>query len=1113
MERGGPVSSAFEHARTQQRAAADPAASVFVTANAGSGKTKVLIDRVARLLLAGGAPAAFLCITYTKAAAAEMQRRLFARLGAWCVAGDDALRQELEALGESDCTSPKALARARALFARALETPGGLRIQTIHAFCERLIGRFPLEAGIAPGFEIADEAVQQRLLRQAWARAAQRPECEAALARLSSRLDSERFQSILAALIAKRAKLGDGGEAGAMAIAQRHGNPPTPEALQAQALSGAPWPALAQAQDLLLADGKRNQEASGRIAAARAAPTQFEPYQAIFLKESDGDPHKASPTEGMRKRHAWLGQLFDGETTRLLEITQRLNARARMDDSQAALLLGQAMAGAYAAAKHRASVLDFDDLIESALGLLADGPAAAWVLYKLDGGIDHILIDEGQDTSPSQWALLAPLREEFFAGESARGTAQRTVFAVGDPKQSIYSFQGADPAGFLAQAQALSAQAYAAEKPFIAPTLAMSFRSCPQVLTLVDAVFADQPLGGDLPGSLDRVSHTAWRAQHTGLVQLWPAAPRPENAAPRAWEAPLDQEQEDAAPAVLGRAIAQAVQAWIEARDGVWENGALRPVHAGDVLILVKKRGPVFQAVLRALKRAGLPVAGADRISLREELAVQDLLACMRVALDGNDDLALACVLKGPLVGLVDDDHEVFTLAHGRAKSESLLERLRAAKEPRWQEAAAFVEGLIAHRGANPFDFLVRLLETADARGRSGWQRMMARLGEEARDPLEELLAKALAAPALGQSHLWAFLTATSADAGTIKREGEETGRAVRVMTVHGAKGLEAPVVFLADSAAPAESGPHENLFWDQAGPILAAAANKDDLATELSRQSRKDAQAAEHLRLLYVALTRAQDRLIVCGAARGAGAGSVDPTSWHALVQRAIERIGQPVETPLGGGYQLGERLAAPASHDPSVQAPAPAPAWLLCPAPPSRAAPLRAARTGPALPASATGVQRFARGKLIHGLLQRLPDIAPARRASVGESWLARQGCLGEPALALLQEALDVLAHPDCAPAFGRGSRAEQPVIGAHVRGIIDRVLIAPEQIWVVDFKTDRPAPQRLEQVDARYLAQLAAYQRALGQAFPKRGIRAALIWTEEPRVMPVPELLSGQ
>jgi len=1101
-----PLSLAEHH----QRLAADPAASVFVTANAGSGKTKVLIDRVARLLLAGGAPSSFLCITYTKAAAAEMQRRLFQRLGQWCVADDASLSKDLAALGEADWSSQRALSHARRQFARALETPGGLRIQTIHAFCERLLGRFPLEAGVPPGFEIADEVLQAQLLSQAWSRAAEAQTVADALERLCGRVDAKSFEGLLQRLAEKRAALAEavGGDlaAAAQRILHRHQALDATPALEAEGLRRAPWSDLEAIADLLRGDGgAKNLAAAERIAAALRDRSGYPAYRDVFLKE-DGGPHQASPAKKIRSTHAFLGALFESEAARLMDLEARIRARERAEDSIAALILGEAIAREYKEAKERAGALDFEDLIHAAKHLLRDRPAAAWVLYKLDGGIDHILIDEGQDTSPEQWALLEPLQAEFFAGAGARGEAQRTVFAVGDPKQSIYSFQGADPARFLRQARDLDLRATAAGRRFTAPTLAMSFRSSAEVLEAVDAVFAGVAFAKDAPEAMgDKTVHTAHRVGQTGLVEWWPHAPKPDLREAKPWDAPLDQEEAEAAPARLARGIARTVRDWIDEGQAVWDRGALRPMRPGDVLVLVKKRGAVFRAVLRALKREGLAVAGADRITLSEELAVQDLLALARVALDPGDDLALACVLKSPLVGLMDDDQDLFPLAHGRRRGERLIDRLQASAEPRHRKAAAFVAGVIDRKDAAPFAFFADALEQLDENGDSGWRRMAERLGPEARDPLEELLARALAAPAQGLGHLWAFLAAMEQDESSIKREGEEEGPSIRVMTVHGAKGLEAPVVFLAETAAGPGDGPREGLFLAPDGPLWSPSAKQDDAIAAALRAERAEREAQEHLRLLYVALTRARDRLIVCGHARGAGEGAPHEESWHARVGAALERIGRPADTPFGKGWRLGQRLTAPSRAKPASLAFAFAPDWML-------QRPATAPPPAPAMPRAGLSPRRadrarFRRGQLIHGLLQRLPDAPAAERPTLGLRWLARQGVTDADAEALLQEALAVIAHPDCAAAFGPGSRAEQPILGAGVKGVADRVLIGPQTVWIIDFKTDRPAPTRIEDADPAYLAQIRGYAAALAAALPGRAMRCSLIWTEAPRVMAVP------
>ncbi|MGE3143354.1 MAG: UvrD-helicase domain-containing protein, partial [Hyphomonadaceae bacterium] len=766
------MSSAYDLAQQAQRLAADPATNVFVTANAGSGKTKVLIDRIARLLLAGAQPSSFLCITYTKAAAAEMQRRLFERLGEWCVASDENLQAALQELEAPE----GALPRARALFARALETPGGLRIQTIHAFCERLLARFPLEADAPPGFDIADEARAAALMNKARARLLSADDVQAAEAftRFATKLDAGRLDALIGKLVEQAVLFaGMDGET----IAARHRARGAAEAIIADALASAPWADWTTAAGTLAASTPANQKCGALIMAAHAlregeAAAAWAGYSAIFLTQ-DGKPRAKPITDAIRKAEPFLDRLFEEAGAAFHEACAAVRAAERAADAAAALTLGRTLAEAYAAAKAQAGVLDFADLIAQARALLTKSGAAAWVLYKLDGRIDHILVDEGQDTSPDQWALVAPLQEEFFAGAGGV-TRERTVFAVGDPKQSIYSFQGAEPARFREEGRALDLRAHAAGRAFSAPSLDMSFRSTAQVLQAVDAAFEGLEIVDAAPEAFDVMRHTVRREGETGLVEAWPIAPRPQARAAAPWDAPLDMEQAEAAHVVLAREIARTVKRWIVEGHAVWDKGALRPMRAGDVLALVRARGPVFQALIKAFKREGLPVAGADRMVLRDELAVEDCLALMRVALDPGDDLSLACVLKGPWLNLVDDDRDLFPLAHGRAKGERLLDRLMAQRDARYTRARAFVSDLIARAGLDAFAFLSWALETPYEDGRSGWARVFARLGQEARDPLAELLERALHPGREAAPTLQRFLADSEGDAVYVKREMEE---------------------------------------------------------------------------------------------------------------------------------------------------------------------------------------------------------------------------------------------------------------------------------------------------------------------------------------------------
>lgn len=1119
-----------EETLLNQRAAADPRANAFVTANAGSGKTKVLVDRIARLLLTGAEPNAFLCITYTKAAASEMQRRLLMRLGAWCVTPDDALAAALRELtGSDDDVDAAALARARALFAHALETPGGLRIQTIHAFCERLLARFPLESGVAPGFLIADDAATRDLMQRAWDDLLRQGEGEtrAAFARFARGLDGDSldhlFRDIVAARSALQDYVGDGALATALdRLAARHGVSEDADALIARTVRDTPWRDLEAAARALahfsVTDAERAQKLLAAVALRDDAPeAAFDALRKAFLTK-EGELYKTLATKPALKQHGWLEPLLAREAQRVRAATQSLRAIDRAADARAALILAHAFNRHYAQEKDAAGALDFDDLITHALALLTRADAAPWVLYKLDGGVSHILVDEGQDTSPAQWRLLAPLQNEFFAGRGARETV-RTVFAVGDPKQSIYGFQGADPARFLLQAQTLSLQAHESGAAFRAPSLRASFRSTPEVLAAVDATMARLTLGEDAMAQ-DVVVHLADREDHRGMVEVWPIARKPERPAPVPWDSPRDMERGDSAAAQVCRAVAVRISEMIAERTGVWDRGeggwAMRPMHAGDVLILVQSRGPLFEQMIKALKRQGLPVAGADRMKLAQDIAVQDCMALMRTALDPTDDHALACVLKGPWLGLVDDDADLFPLAYGRAKGETLLSRLNASEDPRLAPARAFVAAAIARAGAHPFAFLSWALETCDADGRSGWRKIAERLGAAARDPLEEVLSRALSADQRGAGCLQTFLASMEADDSDVKREMEEAGRAVRVMTAHGAKGLEAPIVFLPDTTKAPDYVTKSGFMRGDEGPIFSRRKDEDDAVVAAARARRLALTQHESARLLYVAMTRARDALIVCGAQYGNVKGGVGAGAWHESVSAALAEIGAPCDTPFGQGFRLGA-LQRAAAQEAIATAPIEAPDWA------SRAvatismrgdiAPSHAAHeAGAALSPRQDGARRFRRGLLIHGLLQRLPSIAAPARTTAALAWLARQGATGESAEAFAREALAVIDDPAIAAAFGPASRAEAPIVGAvdgrAVSGVVDRLVVQRDRVLALDFKTDRPSPRTIAQTPPAYLVQMALYRAVLRQIFPGRSVACALVWTETPHVSALPD-----
>ena len=1131
--------------------ASDPRASAFVTANAGSGKTRTLVDRVARLLLRGAKPAAILCVTYTKAAAAEMQRRLFETLGGWAVMEDRPLADELARIGEEASD----LARARRLFALALETPGGLKIQTIHAFCEKLLHRFPLEAGVSPNFEVLEDQAARAVsskARQTIALAAEADplgQIGRAYTRFAVALDFASFDGMFAAFEARRpavaAYVGSFADTEAMQAdvwrACGFDAPTLSADLEAEALAFADWPALRTAGRALLDTGSKTDAdlADELLAVARARDegrAGFDDLWRVFCTQA-GKPKARLGTKGLDAGIlAWL----TGEQQRLSDACDRIKSARVAEDSLAALNLAAAYVSLYDAAKEERGGLDFADLIQRTRELLTWRADAAWVLFKLDGGVDHVLVDEAQDTSPDQWDIVRALTAEFFSGAGARD-AGRTVFAVGDEKQSIYSFQGADPARFTAERLENAELVLDGGGRFETPALIRSYRSTPEVLDFVDAVFRPaEALTGLRPDRPDEpIRHEAVRPAGHGAVEIWALEVSDEPPETDPW-APVDQEPPESAGKKLARRIARQIKAMVQCGEAVFartSNGGeeARPMGYGDVLILVRRRNPLFHEIIRALKREDVPVGGADRMTLSDHIVFQDLIGLGRFCLYPNDDLTLAALLRSPFCDL--DEDSLFALAHGR-QPRTLWGQLqaRADERPEWRAARDFFRRLRAEaRTRPPFDVYARLLSGADETGRSMRARILTRLGREAEQALDAFLAEALKAERRGVRDLETFVADMASTAVEVKREQEDGKGEVRVMTVHGAKGLEAPVVILPDTTTKAASqgGP---LLQTQGGGFLWCARKTDDCtASAAARQARTEAGDAESLRLLYVALTRARDRLIVCGVEPGRA--SLKGGSWWDWTGKAM------ADPEIAGGVrEISSQDGAPIQRfgaDPVTAPAAPArhalesanPAWLMVKAPAEPAALAYASpsqmaevQRGPAPSplAETAGLGRFRRGNLIHRLLQLLPDVAPAERRTAAAALMAREHDLtSEQRAEMATAALAVLEDERFAAVFGPGSRAEAAIAGTApelpeglaISGRLDRLVIEPDRVLVADFKTNRPAPARIEDTDRAYVTQMAVYAAVLRAAFPGRKVEAALVWTDGPKLMSVPENLMAE
>jgi ATP-dependent helicase/nuclease subunit A len=1125
-----------------QHEASDPAVSAWVSANAGSGKTHVLAQRVIRLLLDGTNPSKILCLTFTKAAAANMANRIFRTLGQWIEYDDAKLDAAIRATGAKGGSALQR-AQARRLFALALETPGGLKVQTIHGFCTRLLQQFPFEANVAARFRVLEEIEQSQMLedirRGVLLEAAQQPDSAVgrALATIIPMVSDFAFQNALNESIRERAAIKAWlDQAGSLEAAHATlsaslglNTDDTIDSVEAEIVNGPHLPhhQWAAAATVCNQSSKADQTQGRRFTDALAATgaARVDAYAEIYLTDKD-DIRKQVITGPLAKTNPDLAQRLSDEQIRVASLCAKRRAILTRERTMALLTVATEIISRFTAEKNRRGRLDYDDLIARTDDMLAR-VESAWVHYKLDLGIDHLLIDEAQDTSPQQWDIIKRFVAEFTSGAGARSGVRRSIFAVGDDKQSIFSFQDAAPEAFADMRDFFQRAHAGAGLSFKPIRFKYSFRSVPVVLEAVDDVFKQPAANAGLTTDPEATVHEAVRAAAPGLVELWPLVLPDAKAEVDPWDAPFDATSETSPRVKLARQIAKAVRTWIDRRDPVGDGNERHPVRAGDILVLVRQRGALFEAVIRALKTAGIAVAGADRLVLTEHIAVMDLLVLADAILLPADDLAVATLLKSPLFGLTEDD--LFKLAHERGGS--LIDALRG-KHP--DLAARFDTLRAAARNVTPFAFYAELL------GLGGGRRaFLQRLGSEANDAIDEFLNLALEYENRETPSLQGFVAWLRTASAEVKRDMEIARDEVRVMTVHGAKGLEAPIVVLADTttepAGPAQYQPRLlPLTVPNAAPgtpdrIAWLPTKRDDSPqTAAARDKMIIGAQNESRRLLYVAMTRAADRLVVCGSV---GVKSMPAGCWYQLVEQGLGASGLLVEEPsdFGEGTVLRYRKSPPeaAAAIPSQQAAlpltAPLPDWLTRDAPGEiRAAPIRPSgfaddREAADWPRPREARQRaILRGNIMHRLMQSLPDIPPERRAEAARRHIARQKTDFSAAEqnAIAAQALAILDDPRFAPLFALGSRAEVPIVGRigsqSVAGVVDRLVVTPATILIADYKTNRPAPRSAAETRTRhpgYIKQLALYRAVLSRLYPGRPIRAALVWTDIPELGEIP------
>jgi len=1100
-------------ASADQAKASDPAASVFVSANAGTGKTKLLTDRVLRLLLSGAPADAILCVTYTRAAAAEMRNRIFKRLADWAIIPAKALGEDLENMG-IHTPSQDMRRRARSLFAEILDNDDGPRVETVHSFCQSILRRFPIEAGVAPHVQLADDDEQSRLKAMARANILYHPspELAASVLLIAEAVSEGRADEIVNDFINRAVGL-DSPDCLAQieshfrddlgvvsADTERDMLMARLDLIQVEKLR-------AVSVALQTSKSKIQIDRGAKMAVWLAQTGEGRIEKLSFLADalfSAGKPRKQLSNADIRETSPQIDAIQKQAIETIKPLLPDRAAQICRDRTMALYRFGMAFNQEYSRLKTQRGLLDYNDLITRTNNLLAASEAAQWVAWKLDNGIQHLLIDEAQDTSPAQWKLLRRLVDEFFDGEGASphraSTATslpRTMFAVGDFKQSIYSFQGADPLVMNQNRSELSGRAKAIQADFRDVPLSVSFRSASPILDLVNKTIPD------LGGIDDFTTHEMARSGAGGFVELWPV---------------VKGNDDFGAEMLAATQLARRVKSWIGKRH--LPSGDL--VGAGDILILLRKRGRFFELLLSALQIANVQVAGADRMQLAEQIEIQDLLALGDVMHLADDDLQLAAVLKSPLFGMSED--QLYDLAYNRGKA-SLMSRLMAHRGAdgalgkmadqlaRWQSRAEY---------ESVFGFFSFVLVDG------GRQKFRDRLGRAVDESLDHFLNLAQNFALGGGVSLLEFLTAIRSSGGEVKRDMDASGTdEVRIMTIHGAKGLEAPIVILPDMLA--SRGKSE--------PVLPAADGSvhywlppSDLArpafVDEARQAATTLRTEEDNRLLYVAMTRARDGLVIGGWEKPNGVRRLDGSD-YALLSAAIKATKTAIENEDGTVSITAEQTAKiddKREKEPKLPPKKPvddAADWLFRPAPmdDKSGRPIRPSQPGldhdPQSLAAGVAKQNaqsrqigLAYGKLAHRLLEQLPatDAAVRRDRAVQIAGQSRD-VPDAMAASLIDKLLTLIDLPAFAPLFSKDALVEVPINGRlngiGIAGQIDRLFIDDKRIILADFKTGQP---RENAIPRSYLHQMALYDGLLQKIYPGRDIECWLVWVDTLDYQPI-------
>jgi ATP-dependent helicase/nuclease subunit A len=1055
-----------------QNKASNPEISTWVSASAGTGKTKILTDRVLRLLLKGEGFDKILCLTFTNAAAGEMKQRITTALDTWSKLDKHILAKELNKIIGREATTQE-ISIARSLYDSYLKAEDSINIQTIHSFCQKLLKKFPLEASVSPSFKIIDEIKVDYILSQIKKHLMYQDDLEPITEYLSINFHELIIDEILSEIIQHKAQF-----LKSKASLDNFKNKSIKLILELQNSNDSYYDLIKQSPVIQ------------NIVAFKATTKELKEF---FLTQQS-QKKKRIVTQKIAKAGSNLYSDLETIQDQIYTLDQKEKAEKLKNHSKLLFLLGSKIIEKYENYKSIKALLDYDDLIIYACKLLNDSAAKEWVLYKLDGGIDHLLVDEAQDTSNDQWSIIKALIDEFYSGHEAEKN-NRTVFVVGDEKQSIFSFQGADIDSFSHMNKFLKKKMSGARRHFENVNLEISYRSAKEVLDVVYHVFnrVREQMPGVFSSTLNQLQ--AFRSDHSGSVELWPICST-KNLTNEFW--PIIKSEVDTISSKVQ--LAQKISSYIKHKLGSGQilaatNKAIAP---NDFMILFRKRDEFTKEVISALQNDGVPVAGLDRITLRENLAVQDLLSIGKFVLNCQDNLNLATLLKSPTIGINEAFLYDISIKRGKHSIWDYINLTQHSSEKHrilFEQLSIFLEIYQKTNVKTFFQYIVDILGFRET--------LNIFCGPDSNDAIDELLYACQDYASENNNSLQSFIFWIQSSNSSIKRDSSSSDK-VKIMTLHGSKGLQSPIVLLCDTTSLPTNNNH--FIWDKDGNCLSARSATDapDYYRDLY-QLEQEKIYSEYLRLLYVGMTRAEDHLVVCGYT---GNKSIAENCWFELVNKAMKEIAVEVEdgrliygtnsdhfnsiidkSPeiqrIEYFYPKNQILKKHVTKEPHVQY-IPTSLWQITPA---------------------------QYGVIFHKILE--DSVAAKEISSMHTHPLI--GTLDKKSQKRIKKSIKLIAaniefnrlieHPTLTELSIGTLHNEKVKLGR-----IDLMIHLNKEIIIIDYKSDLNHAINLDTIPKNYINQLLSYKEIVEKIYPDHKIYTKILWLESGDLMEVSTLMAN-